>query len=289
MMLKLILFPLLVWIAYAVWFRRRQERILFPPDRRPMVLADAGLPDFQNVWVPAGDGLSLEGWYRPADGFTKPTVLILNGRNRPPGACGPLARLLADAGFGVLLAGLRGQAGNPGTAGQAGWIDDSRAWADYLVQQGISGGRLVLYGRDTGAFLAAGLAAERAVARLVLEAPFTSMAELLDRRWPLLPLRSLLRHRFEIAPALAQVQAPILILHAGGDREVPVTVGTRLDRHCAQPPQSFRPAGIAAADLLSRGGDEALLSFLESAMPGPRGPTLDNEKPGRGRALMIRD
>lgn len=288
-MLYLILIPLLLWFAYAVWFRRMQERILFPPDRRPMVLADAGLPDFQNVWVPTSDDLSLEGWYRPADGFTKPTVLILNGRNRHPGACGPLARLLADAGFGVLLAGLRGQGGNPGAAGQAGWTDDSRAWADFLVQRGLSGGRLILYGRDTGAFLAAGLAAERSAARLVLEAPFTTMADLLDRRWPLLPLRSLLRHRFDIAPALVQVQTPVLILHAGGDRDVPVALGARLDRHLVDPPQVFRLPGVAVEDIWSRGGDEVLLAFLEAAAPGPRGPTLDQEKPGGSRALAIRD
>ncbi|MFY8094513.1 MAG: alpha/beta hydrolase [Niveispirillum sp.] len=288
-MLKLILIPLLLWVAYALWFRRTQERILFPADRRPLVLADAGLPDFQTVWVPAGEGLSLEGWYRPAEGFTKPTVLVLNGRNRHPGALGPLARLLADAGFGVLLAGLRGQGGNPGGPGQAGWIDDSRAWADFLVQRGISGGRLILYGRDTGAFLAAGLAAERSVARLVLEAPFTSLADLLERRLPLLPLRSLLRHRFEITPALGQVQAPVLILHAGGDRDVPLALGSRLDGHFLAPPQSFRPPGVAAADLLARGGDEVLLAFLEAAAPTGRGSTLDQEKPGGGRALVVRD
>ncbi|OYQ32773.1 hypothetical protein CHU95_18655 [Niveispirillum lacus] len=288
-MLKLILIPLLLWLVYAIWFRRAQERILFPPDRRPLVLADAGLGDFQTVWVSSRDGLSLEGWYRPAQGFTKPTLLILNGRDRHPGACGPLARRLADAGFGVLLAGLRGQAGNPGAGGQAGWIDDSRAWADYLVQHGISGGRLILYGRGCGAFLAAGLAAERSVARLVLEAPFTSMTDLLRPRLPFLPLRSLLRHRFEIIPTLAHIQAPVLILHAGSDREVPVALGLPLDRHFVSPPQHYRPAGVAAADLLSNGGDAALMAFLEAVPSGPRGPTLDQEKPGGGRALVVRE
>lgn len=288
-MLKLFLFSLLAWIAYAAWFRRRQEHILFPADRRPMVLADAGLADFTNVWAPTSGSLSLEGWYRPADGFTRPTILILNGRNRHPAACAPLARRLADAGFGVLLAGLRGQAGNPGAAGQAGWIDDSHAWADFLVRRGVSGGRLILLGRDTGAFLAACLAAERSVARLVLEAPFTSMADLLDRRLPLLPLRSLLRHRFEIAPYLVHVQAPVLILHAGGDRDVPVALGRRLDGLLTAPLRSFRPAGVSRDDLLSRGGEEVLLSFLDASPQGQAGPTLDQERPGGGRALVVRD
>lgn len=288
-MLMMVLIPLLAWIAYAVWFRRGQDRILFPPDRRPMVLADAGLPDFQNVWTPTGGGASLEGWHRPAEGFTKPTILILPGRLQHPGACGPLARKLADAGFGVLLAGLRGQGGNPGNAGQVEWGDDARAWADFLVRRGVSGGRLVLYGSDTGAFLAAGLAAERSVARLVLEAPFTAMADLLERRLPLLPLRSLLRHRFEIAPALAQVQAPTLILHAGGDGQVPVVLGRRLDRLITAPLQVFRPDGVGPQDLLDRGGAEVLLSFLDSAGGMPHGLILEQERPMGGRSLVVRE
>lgn len=287
-MLILILLPILAWIAYAIWFRWAQERILFPPDPRPMVLADAGLADFQNVWTQTGGGGSLEGWYRPADGFTKPTVLILNGRQQHPGARGPVARLLADAGFGVLLAGLRGQASNPGPAGQAEWSEDARAWADFLVQRGVSGGRLILYGRDTGAFLAAGLAAERSVARLVLEAAVPSMAEWLERRWPLLPLRSLLRHRFDIAPALAQVQAPILILQAGGDRQVPGELSLRLDRLVTAPLLVFRPENVASDDLLVQGGGEVLLSFLLGATE-PRGSMiLEQERPGGGRALVVR-
>ncbi len=285
-MLTSFLLLLLIWIAYAVWFRQGQEQLLLRPDPRPLVLADAGLGDFRTVWVQNTDGLSLEGWHRPADGFTKPTVLFLNGRRRHPGAHAPLARLLADSGFGVLLAGLRGQAGNPGQGGEAAWMADARSWADHLVGQGISGGRLILHGEETGAYLAANLAAERAVARLVLEAPFPGLADLLSRRFPLLPLRALLRHRFEIAPALAQVQAPVLLLHAGADTGVPVALGQRLDRLINPSPRTFRPSGTKPEDLLKEGGNEVLLSFLEGASRPP--PTLDHDAPSGSRALIVR-
>lgn len=287
-MLTTLLLLLLIWIAYAVWFRRGQERLLLRPAPRPLVLADSGLGDFRSVWVQTADGLSLEGWHRPADGFTKPTILILNGRRRHPGAHAPLARLLADAGFGVLLAGLRGQAGNPGQGGEAAWMADARTWADHLVGQGISGGRLILYGEETGAYLAATLAAERAVARLILEAPFPSLPDLLGSRFPLLPLHALLRHRFEIKTALPQVQAPVLILHAGADKGVPVTLGQRLDGLLSPPPRVFRADGVTVEGLLGAGGGEVLLAFLEGGAGVAPPPTLDQEKPAGGRALVVR-
>lgn len=287
-MLTSLLLLLLIWIAYAVWFRRGQERLLLRPDPRPLVLADAGLGDFRSVWAQTADGLSLEGWHRPADGFTKPTILILNGRRRHPGAHGPLVRLLADAGFGVLLAGLRGQAGNPGQGGEAAWMADARTWADHLVGQGISGGRLILYGEETGAYLAATLATERAVARLILEAPFPGLPDLLGSRFPLLPLRALLRHRFEIKPALPQIQAPVLILHAGADKGVPLALGQRLDPLFSAPPRAFRPGGVAMEGMLDAGGDKTVLAFLDGSTGAAPPPTLDQEKPGGGRALVVR-
>lgn len=277
---------ILTWLAYAFWFRSSQDRLVFRPLRGAVAMADCGLPDFSNVWTATSDGLTLEGWYRPADGVTKPTILILPGRDGHPGMLGDRARLLADAGYGVLLAFYRGFGGNPGQPTEAGLITDARAWADFLVQRGISGGRLILYGAETGCFLAASLTTERSVAKLVLEAPFPDLATLLSPRFPLLPLRGLLRHRFDLAPLLPSVQAPALILHAGADRAVPVALGQRVDPLFPTRPTAFRPDGLAADRLLSAGGDVALLSFLRGeATPAP---TLDQTGPVRGRALVVR-
>lgn len=276
---------ILAWLAYAFWLRSSQDRLVFRPLRGAVAMADCGLPDFSNVWAATPDGLTLEGWYRPADGLTKPTILILPGSNGHPGMLGDRGRLLADAGYGVLLAFYRGFGGNPGRATEAGLLTDARTWADFLVQKGISGGRLVLYGAEAGCFLAAGLAAERSVAKLVLESPFPDLAALLSPRFPLLPLHGLLRHRFEVMPLLPQIQAPVLILHAGADRAVPVALGRRIDALLPTRPQAFRPDGVAADGLMAAGGDKALLGFLGGETAPP--PTLE-QKPAGGRALMVR-
>jgi len=135
----------------------------------------------------------------------------------------------------------------------------------------------------------AGLAAERAVARLILEAPFPSLPDLLGSRFPLLPLHALLRHRFEIKAALPQVQAPILILHAGTDKGMPVALGQRLDGLLAPPPRVFRPEGVTVEGLLGAGGGEVLLTFMEGSAGVVPPPTLDQEKPAGGRALVVRE
>lgn len=276
---------ILAWLAYGFWFRSNQQRLIFRPHRGAVPPTDCGLADFGTVWTTTPDGLTLEGWYRPAEGVTKPTLLILPGCNGHPGMLGDRARLLADSGYGVLLAFYRGYGGNPGQPTEAALLTDARTWADFLVKRGLSGGRLVLYGAEAGCFLAVGLAVDRAVAKLVLEAPFPDLASLLAPRFPLLPLQGLLRHRFDLMPLLPSVPSPVLILHAGADRTVPVGLGRRLDPRLPTPPRSFRPAAVAPGDLMRAGGDAALLGFLAGDKAPP--PTLDQTYAGGSRALMI--
>ncbi len=118
--------------------------------------------------------------------------------------------------------------------------------------------------------------------------PFPSLPDLLSPRFPLLPLRALLRHRFEIKAALPQVQAPVLILHAGTDKGMPVALGQRLDGLLAPPPRVFRPDWVTVEGLLGAGGGEVLLAFLEGGAGVVPSPTLDQEKPAGGGALVVR-
>ncbi|MFV3076178.1 alpha/beta hydrolase [Niveispirillum fermenti] len=276
-----VLFPLLLWIAYALWFRLRQDTLLFRPSARATPLADAGLGDFQPVWAQTADGLLLEGSLRPADGLTKPTILLLHGSRGQAADRADRARVLADAGFGVLLAGYRGYAGNPGRPGGNALMLDARAWADLLVTRGISGGRLVLYGQEMGAVPAAMLAGERATAALVLEAPCPSMAGRMGRRFPLLPVQALLRHRLSVTGLLPMVRAPTLILGSadaelGKPAAAPLTIVPMPSGHedGELPPDQCR----------------ALLAFLggEAARTRAR-PTLEQKTPAAGgRAVAIR-
>lgn len=280
--MSFLMLPILAWLAYAIWFYRWQDRLVFTSPRRIVSLVDAGLADFTIAFAHGADGSALEAWYRAADGLTKPTILLLHGTDGHPVQAADRARALADAGYGVLLAGFRGVGPNDGHATEAGWIADAGTWADYLVARGISGGRLVLYGRGAGAAMATQLAAERAVSRLILEAPFADMADRLAQRWPFLPCRALLRHHFDLRAFLPQVQAPILILSAGTDTgpaqaiEPLVTAALHL----------FRRPQATPDTLIADGGMAEILAFL-AGKPGTAPPVLDLKAEG-GRALTIR-
>jgi dienelactone hydrolase len=100
------------------------------PARSPLTAADLGRP-YERVRLQTSDGLSLAAWYVPSR--NRAAVIVFPGRR------GPLrhARLLARAGYGVLLLDRRGEGESEGTANLFGWAGerDLRAALDFLTRR----------------------------------------------------------------------------------------------------------------------------------------------------------
>ena len=71
--------------------------------------------------------------------------------------------------------------------------------------------------------------------RLVLEAPFTSAADVAARRYPLVPVRWLMKDQCRSDLRIGSVAAPLLVLHGARDTVVPVEYGQRLFRLAHEP------------------------------------------------------
>ena len=85
-------------------------------------------------------------------------------------------------------------------------------------------------GESLGSGVGAILAGEHpeAIAGLLLITPFPSLADVAAAHYPILPVRLLLRDRFDAAAALRSYAGPVVVLVAGRDRVVPARLGRRL-------------------------------------------------------------
>ena len=83
---------------------------------------------------------------------------------------------------------------------------------------------------------AAQAAAGAPVAGVLLEAPFTSIAEVAQHHYWYVPARLLLRDRFDSLSRIAAIGAPLLILHGRLDAVVPYAMAERLSA-AARPPK----------------------------------------------------
>ena len=205
----------LLLLAYAalvalVWFK--QGSMIYPA---PPVRADTP-PGFERVVYPTPDGLELVAGYRSArDGM--PTLLFFHGNGSDWQSSAMVTEKLAAQGYGVLAAEYRGYAGNPGAPSETGLYEDARGAWKWLIAQGVATDDVVLVGNSIGSGVAVHLATEIEPGALVLVSPFDSLEETASRKLRWLPVRTLLRDRYDNASKLPGIAAPVLILHGEAD------------------------------------------------------------------------
>ena len=206
-----------LYVVILIGLFLAQRWMIFPA---PHDATSAPPPGFSAISLDTDDRLRLTAAYRRGSSAL-PTVLFFHGNGDSLRGGEAATRGLADAGYGVLLVEYRGYAGNPGSPSEQGLYRDGRAALGWLARRGIASRHVVLIGNSLGSGVATALAAERPVAGLVLVSGFTSMADVVAPRYPWLPVRLLLRDRFENRAALRRVRAPTLLLHGTADRMIP--------------------------------------------------------------------
>jgi fermentation-respiration switch protein FrsA (DUF1100 family) len=207
-----------------------QRRLIYFPAGGVPTPGDVGLAGVEPVTYKTADGLSLNAWFVAASGTSpRVSVLVFNGNAGNRAHRGPLAAALHRHGLQVLLVDYRGYGGNPGAPTESGLAADSRAARAYLTgRPDVDRSRIVYFGESLGTAVAVDLAVEYPPAALVLRSPFTSMADVGQHHYPFLPVRLLLRDRFDAIDRIRQVRVPLLVIAGGRDRIVPVEQSRRL-------------------------------------------------------------
>src|SRR5437667_1754906 len=207
-----------------------QRRLMYFPTGGVPTPGEIGLTDVEPVTFETTDGLELSGWFVAASAPSpRVTVLVFNGNAGNRAHWGPLAAALHRHGLQVLLVDYRGYGGNPGAPSENGLAVDGRAARAYLAgRHDVDRSRLVYFGESLGTAVAVDLAVEHPPAALVLRSPFTSMADVGQHHYPLLPVRLLLQDRFAAIDQIRRIRVPLLIIAGGHDRIVPVENSRRL-------------------------------------------------------------
>jgi uncharacterized protein len=247
-----------------------QRRILFRPDTTLPDLTRTGEPRPREIAVPTADGLSLLAWYLPPTEASGLVVLHLHGNAGNIGhrafRLGPLHQL----GWGVLLLEYRGFGGNPGSPTESGLITDARAGLAALRALGLPPGRIILWGESLGSNLAVRLAAEQSVAAVLLEAPYTSIADIAQGRYPFLPVRPLLLDHFDTMSVIGSIRAPLLVMHGAYDSIVPVAMGRALFVAAPDPKELWIAADAGHLDLIEAGAIVVAEAFVRRHVVGSR-------------------
>ncbi len=237
-----------------------QRALIYFPDRTRTPPAAAGLPQAEEVTLTSSDGEKLIAWHVAPRG-EMPVVLYFQGNAGALNLRVDRFRDLTADGTGLVALSYRGYGGSSGRPSEAGLIRDARAAYDFAVAR-YSPKRIVPWGELLGTAVAVALAAERTVAGLILDAPFTSAADVGAAAYPFAPVRWLMKDTFRSDRRIARVKAPILVLHGERDSIIPIGFGERLFALANEPKRFVRfPAG-GHVDLDGHGAMAVVREFL---------------------------
>lgn len=189
-----------------------QRRLIYFP---AMTQADADIPATLVLERPGG--IQLRGW---ADRPGEPRALIYFGGNAESlqHVRGQLAACCPD--WSAYFLPYRGYAGSDGEPAQAVILPDALALYDEVSAR-HPGQPIAVIGRSLGSDVAAWVASQRPVTRLVLITPFDSLGEVAKVHYPWLPVKWLLREHYDSAGWLQGRAEPTLVLRATDDHLVP--------------------------------------------------------------------
>lgn len=241
-----------------------QRAVLFPaPTSARTAPQAAGFPDAEEHILTTADGEKVILWYVPARPG-RPVVLYFHGNGDfLAGFFGRFRSIIAD-GTGVVVLSYRGYAGSTGKPSEQGLMQDA------AVAYAFTTGRyraddIVVWGFSLGTGVAVALAAEQRIGRLILEAPYTSIADVAASRFWFAPARLLIRDQFRSDGQIARVRVPLLVMHGALDSTIPITFGERLFARANEPKRFVRLARGGHNDLDNFGGIEIARNFINLA------------------------
>jgi pimeloyl-ACP methyl ester carboxylesterase len=208
-----------------------QDRLLYFPAQATVTELAA---DRLRPWPSARDfrGLVAE----PPAG-ARGTVIVFHGNAGHAGQRAFYVQALAPLGYRVLLAEYPGYGPRPGRPGEAALVTDAGETVALAHRQ--YGGPLLLLGESLGAAVAAaaGHRQRDLTAGLLLITPWDRLDAVAAHHYPWLPVRWLLRDRYDTAARLARFDRPVVVVVAGRDDIVPPRFGARLHAAMAGPKQ----------------------------------------------------
>jgi len=225
------LYVLIVFFIYIF-----QGKLLYHPGENNY-LDDASLNhQIKKVYIPSDK--KLVAWYFKKNPKYK-TLLFFHGNAGKIDNRIYKLNEFSKLNVNYLIFAYRGFSGNEGDPSEKGLYKDARAVKYWLNLNNIHDSEIVLYGESLGTAVAVDLAKEFSFSGIILESPFTSMAKLAKKHYPYLPVKFLLKDRYETIKKLNEINSPILVMHGAKDNIVPFDMGVKVYESANNPKYKY--------------------------------------------------
>ncbi|MCC5977807.1 MAG: alpha/beta hydrolase [Salinarimonas sp.] len=262
------------YIGLVAMLFTTQRSMQYPASARVTDVEEAQLSGFSDIVITTEDGEELRAfWKPPEDG--RALVLYFHGNGGSLWNRRFRAQALAENGRGVLMVSYRGYSGSTGSPTEQGLHKDARAAYEFARER-VDPERILAYGESLGTGVVMRLAAENPLGAIVLDAPFTSTADVAARLYPIVPVRLLMLDQFRSIDLVDDVSAPALVMHGRRDQVVPFEDGHALYDALPGPKRFLEFPESGHISLFEDGGLDAVRALMEGMENGDPAAKLES-------------
>ena len=187
---------ILAYLAVIIFIYFYQRNLLYNPSENNY-LNDKINFKYQEIFIETDKNIKLKTWFINKDLKKFKTVVFFHGN-----AGNLLNRVhklneLNKLDLNVLLTSWRGFSGNTGKPTEKNLYYDAKQVVKWLKTKGLDNKDIVLYGESLGTGVATELASKNNFGGIILESPFTSMVDTAKIYYPYLPVKLLLKDRYD--------------------------------------------------------------------------------------------
>ena len=231
-------FLIIAYIVLIIFIYFYQRNLLYHPSENNYQ-NDKIQFNYDEIFIKVNDEIQLKSWIIKKDFKKLKTLVIFHGN------AGHLSNRiyklneLYKLDINVLLISWRGFSGNKGSPTENNLYTDAKASIRWLNEQGVNNNQIILYGESLGTGVAVEVGKENNFNSIILESPFTSIENSAKIYYPYLPVRLLLKDRYDSINKIKMINTPILIMHGKKDDIVPFSMGKELFEKANSPKYSY--------------------------------------------------
>ena len=220
-MIKYIISAFFIYFLLGLMFFLFQRKILFNISGKPNKPEDYGLNNITELKIQTSDGVSLLAWYsKPKPNL--PLLVYFHGNSFDIGERAYRIERYINVDWSVLIVAWRGFSGNRGKPTEKNLYKDGEATLRWIAENTDKKyNDLVIYGESLGTGVAVELGNRYQFASIILESPFTSIADVAKQRYKIFPTEFLVKDKFNNLAKIDKLKSPLLIISGKKDEIIP--------------------------------------------------------------------
>lgn len=221
-----------------------ERRLIFRPSSQAQAWSEPPADlHARDLWFNLPDQVRVHAWWCEPEGWSPSAGATLyshgNAGNLSQRAEG-VRRWMRSLGQAVLIYDYPGYGRSTGKPDETGCYAAANAALDWITRdRTVSPDKVLLYGGSLGGAIAIELATRRPYSALVVVSAFTSVPDMANKQFPWLPIRRLIRNRFDNLAKIPHCSGRLFLAHGTADRLIPFSMGERLFAAAPEPKRFF--------------------------------------------------